>query len=100
MSAQIVYLLVLVLVLALGSALEHSERGRGRDARDQNKDPSASTIAAHQVRGQKHLGPVVEQVLQRGDGSADAGVVGDVERLVHWNVKVCSQKEASAGSTR
>ncbi len=47
------------------------------------------------MRGQKDLGTVVQQVLEGGDGSADAGVVADgASGLVERHVEVC---KANAG---
>lgn len=40
------------------------------------------------MRGQEHLGAVVDEVLEGGDRGADAGVVGDLEVLVERDVEV------------
>ena len=46
--------------------------------------------------GQQDLGALVQQVLQGGDGSADAGVVGDVLLLVQGHVEVRTHEHALA----
>ncbi len=48
----------------------------------------AESEAAHQVAGEQHFGAVVCEVLKGGDGSADAGVIGDLQVLVEGNVQV------------
>lgn len=48
------------------------------------------------MRGEEDLGAVVEQVLEGGDGRADAGVVRDVELLVEGHVEVSADEHALA----
>ena len=66
---QGVLLLVLLLVLALGAA---------------------------QVRGEEDLGTIVHEVLEGGDGSADAGVISDVESLVQGDIEIGADENALA----
>ena len=46
------------------------------------------------MRRQQDLGAVVDEVLERGDGGADAGVVGDLEVLVERDVEVGADLES------
>lgn len=47
-----------------------------------------AVLGPAEVRGQQHLGAVVDEVLERRDRGADAGVVGDLEVLVERDVEV------------
>lgn len=55
---------------------------------------------AHQVRREQDLGAVLQQVLQRGDGGADARVIRDLQRLVERHVQVRAHEHALALKVR
>ena len=50
---------------------------------------------AHQVRCEQHAGAVLDQVLQSGNGSADAGVVGDLA-VLERHVQISSHEHTLA----
>ena len=50
----------------------------------------------HQVGGDEDLGAVLDEVLDGGDGGADAGVVGDLEVLVEGHVEVAAHEHGLA----
>jgi len=48
------------------------------------------------VGGHEDLGALLREVLEGGDGSADAGVVGDVEVRVQRDVEVAANEDGLA----
>ena len=53
-------------------------------------------LGAAEVSGQDHLGALADQVVDRGQGSADAGVVGDDTRIVQGHVEINPHENAFA----
>ncbi|GJM88961.1 hypothetical protein PR202_ga05548 [Eleusine coracana subsp. coracana] len=49
---------------------------------------------AYQVAGEDDLGAVADEVLDGGDGGADAGVIGDVLVVVERHVEVGAHEDA------
>ena len=72
-------------VVGLGHLLAQ-ELGETGDEGGEAELVLGAALGAAQVRGEHNLGTVVGEVLEGGDGSADAGVVGDVQVGVQGNL--------------
>lgn len=51
------------------------------------------------MAGEQHFGAIVCEVLKGGDGSTDAGVIGDCQVLVEGDVQVSPDLQASTSQT-
>merc|ERR1711966_461940 len=72
------------------------ELGEARAARGEAELVLGAILRAAQVGGDEDLGAVLDEVLDGGDGGADAGVVGDLEVLVEGHVEVAAHEHGLA----